>query len=68
MAAISLAIVTATSVLPAILVALLWTRAKVLRHRATIPAPHWTALLAWVKNRLVVLHVGAHSIHGLSLL
>lgn len=52
MAAISLAIVTATSVLPAILVALLWTRAKVLRHRATIPAPHYTGV-----SRLLILCV-----------
>lgn len=66
--AISFAIGIAASVLPAILVALLWACAKVLRHRATITAPHWTALLAWVKNRLVVLHIWAHSIHGLALL
>lgn len=68
LAAISFTIVIAASVLPAILVALLWTCAKVLRHRATIPAPHWTGLLTLVENGLVVLHVGAHSIHGLALL
>jgi hypothetical protein len=42
--AISFAIGIAASVLPAILVALLWTCAKVLRHRATITAPHYTGV------------------------
>ena len=50
MAAISFTIVIASSVLPAILVALLWTCAKVLRHRATIPAPHYTGV-----SRLLIL-------------
>jgi ABC-type glutathione transport system ATPase component len=60
-------VLTATPVLP-ILMALLRACAKMLRTRATISTSHWSALLALVKDRLVVLHTGAHSIHGLSLL
>jgi ABC-type glutathione transport system ATPase component len=60
-------VLTATPVLP-ILMALLRACAKMLRTRATISTSHWSALLALVKDRLVVLHTGAHSIYGLSLL
>lgn len=68
LASVSLVIVASTSMLSAILVALMGTCTKVLRSGAAISTPHWAALLAWVEDRLVVLHVGAHTVHRLSLL
>lgn len=65
---VTLVVVAPTPVLPTILVTLLRACAEMLRTRATVSTSHWTALLAVVKDRLVVLHIGAHSIHGLSLL
>lgn len=58
----------AASVLRAILVSLLRAGSKMLRPRAAVAPSHWSALLAWVKDRLVILDIGAHAIHGLSLL